>query len=106
MFPTDSFGKTAKARMTEYAQSFFEPDAGRTSEPPINPNGSDYEIARATLRQTALYAPREGDRVAAAKALIELSSTTVEGLVEMTIKAGIQPSQFIEFLTKKWEEGN
>ncbi len=48
----------------------------------------------------------DSDRVAAAKALIELSGTTVEGLVEMTIKAGIQPSQFIEFLTKKWEEGN
>jgi len=53
-----------------------------------------------------LHGPRDSDRVAAAKALIELSGTTVEGLVEMTIKAGIQPSQFIEFLTKKWEEGN
>ena len=106
MFPIDSFGQTAKDRMTEYAKSFFEPDAERTPEPPINPNSSDYEIARATLRQTALHGPRDSDRVAAAKALIELSGTTVEGLVEMTIKAGIQPSQFIEFLTKKWEEGN
>jgi hypothetical protein len=73
---------------------------------PGEDNSTDYEIARATLRQTALHGPRDSDRVAAAKALIELSGTTVEGLVEMAIKAGIQPSQFIEFLTKKWEEGN
>lgn len=106
MFPIDSFSQTAKGRMAEHAKSFFEPETDRPVEQPINPSGSDYEIARATLRRTALYGSRESDRVAASKVLIELSSVTVEGLVEMAIKAGIQPSQFIEFLTQKWEEGS
>ena len=96
---------SAQQAMAQHMLSILGIGTSEEHQPPqAPPNSTDLDLALHQLRHAAQHSPRAGDRIRASEILLTRVFSTVEGLVEAAIKAGIGPAELDRHLREQMEK--